>query len=143
MLLPLRIHDPNGNLLEPAQPGDAGYDIRCNHDVTVYPGRIAVIHTAVKLEIPPGFVGIICDKSSRALSGLKTLGGILDSSFRGEIIVLMTSVTDHVYDFDAGDKIAQLLIVPVATPAIERVASDSELSDTVRAGNGFGSTGVR
>lgn len=143
MLLPMKVYDPRNRLHEPALPGDAGYDIAADEDATVYPERITKIRTGVKIEIPAGFVGLIADKSGRALSGLKTLGGVIDAGFTGEIVVLMTSVTERVYDFDAGDKIAQLLIVPVATPALERVTDVSALSDTVRGAAGFGSTGVR
>jgi len=83
-------------------------------------------------------VGMVADRSSLASKGLKTAGGIIDAGYRGEIQVVLRNLTQQDVRLEAGDRVAQLLILPVALPAIEEVA---ELSDTARAAGGFGSTG--
>lgn len=116
---------------------DAGMDLFSVEDVFVKGGDIVKIKTGVAFEIEDGYVGLIWDKSSVGSRGLKTLGGVIDSGYRGEVIVVMKNLGED-YEFKKGDKIAQILIQKVEHPNIEEV---NELSSTVRGEGGFGSTG--
>lgn len=83
-------------------------------------------------------MGLIFDRSSLARRGLKTLGGVIDAGYRGEIGVLIWNLSPKVQILERGDRIGQLLIVAVATPAVREVAA---LNGTARGTGGFGSSG--
>lgn len=118
---------------------DAGMDLFCLENISVAPNERVQISTGIAMEIPEGFVGLIWDKSGLShKSGLKTIGGVVDSQYRGEIKVGMINLSDETYHFEAGHKIAQMLIQKVEQVSL--IESDS-LSDTARGEGGFGSTG--
>lgn len=122
-----------------AHGGDAGMDLYAVEATAIPPRGRVQIPTGIALAIPEGFVGLIWDKSGLShKAGLKTLGGVVDAGYRGEILVGIANLTDEVYSVERGDKIAQILIQKVEHPEIEEVAS---LGDTPRGGQGFGSTG--
>lgn len=122
-----------------AHAGDAGFDLYTPESATVRPGDAAQIATGIALELPEGYVGLIWDKSGLSHKhGLKTLGGVVDSGYRGEVKVGMINLGKTSYTFAAGDKVAQMLIQKVERADIEVVDT---LSDTARADGGFGSTG--
>ena len=120
--------------------GDAGADLCAVEDVTIAPGVRKMIRTGITLEIPEGFVGLIWDKSGiSSNSGVKVLGGVIDSSYRGEIIVTLINLSfSKDFCIYKGMKIAQILIQPVVLCHFEEV---NELSDSERGEKGFGSTG--
>ena len=92
------------------------------------------------MAIPSGFVGLVWDKSGLAAkAGLKTMGGVIDASYRGELKVIIANQGSEVYRIEEGAKIAQLLIQKVELPEVVEVA---DLDATVRGEGGFGSTGV-
>ena len=123
-----------------AHEHDAGMDLFSVETITIPVGGRAQIKTGIAVAIPEGYVGLIWDKSGLShKSGLKTLGGVIDAGYRGEILVGMVNVSDESYIFHAGDKIAQMLIQKVEHPQIEEV---STLDDTARGEGGFGSTGI-
>ena len=117
---------------------DAGIDLYAYGAVTITPHVTVPVLTGIAMEIPTGYVGLIWDKSSVGAKGVKTLGGVIDASYRGEVKVIMHNLTDTEAHFEHGQKIAQMLIQKVELPTIEEV---SELSNTVRGEGGFGSTG--
>lgn len=125
-------------LLKPRE-GDAGYDLRSMEEVTIWPGIQQIIKTGIRVEIPAGYVGLVKDRSSMASKQIYTHGGVIDSVYRGEVKVLLANHGNMPHQIRKGDKIAQLLIVPVLTLETERVLV---LSDTIRGESGFGSTGV-
>ena len=71
------------------------------------------------LEIPAGLVGLVKDRSSMASTGIHTLAGVIDSAYRGELKILLVNLGDATFEIHAGQKIAQLLIVPVYTATVE------------------------
>jgi dUTP pyrophosphatase len=85
--------------------------------------------------LPVGF--LVKDRSSMAAKGVFTHGGVIDSTYRGEIVVLMTTLTD-IYEIRSGDRIAQLVPTPVLTGT---VTESSELTGGARGSRGFGSSG--
>ena len=119
--------------------GDAAFDLFTREEVELSPGERYAVPTGVALEIPDGFVGLVWDKSGIGIkSGLKTLGGVVDSTYRGEVFVGVVNLSQETYIFERGDKVAQMMIQKKESVQIEEV---SELSDTDRGDGAFGSTG--
>ena len=121
-------------------PGAAGYDLRnAGDDVVIYPGTIELIPTGWCVEVPQGYVGIVKDRSGHARAGITTHAGVIDSDYRGEVIVMLGNATESPSRIKKASRIAQLLIVPCLMTDAEEVG---ELTDTERGSNGFGSTGM-
>ena len=131
-----------------AHPWDAGLDLytpriewvpRCyvtvDDDIGV--GEVT-IDTGVHVEIPEGYVGLIKSKSGLNVKHGLTAEGVIDAHYTGSICVKLYNHTPIEHHFDAGDKIAQLVIVPCLLPELELV---DKLEETDRGDNGFGSTG--
>lgn len=126
---------------EAPREGDAGYDLYALDAVRIAPNHHALIGTGVHLEIPAGYVGLVKDRSSMALKGLHTMGGVIDSSYRGEIKVILLNTNATVYEVQRGAKIAQLVVLPCYTEALQAVANLEVLTETERGDKGFGSSG--
>ena len=124
-----------------AHGGDAGMDIYSAENLTVKAGEHAKVRTGIAMEIPDGFVGLVWDKSGISMNyGLKTLGGVIDSGYRGEVVIGVVNLSKEDYVVEKGNKIAQILIQKVESPEIKEV---EELSNSERGEKGFGSTGVK
>ena len=121
--------------------GDAGYDIYAIEEYDVAQMQSVVVETGLHLELPTGFMGLVKDRSSVAAAGLHCLAGVIDSSYRGELKVLIVNLGQSAYTIQIRQKIAQLLLVPVHVEAISLVDSLQELSASNRDTGGFGSTG--
>ena len=119
--------------------GDAGLDIRSAVDTVLKPGMTQPIKTGIKMAIPKGYVGLVWDKSGIAVNSIHTLAGVIDSSYRGEIKIVMKNLGDQDFEIKKNMKIAQVLIQPVVTA---NIIETSALEDTSRGDSGFGSTGV-
>ena len=126
----------------PVHPGDCGFDLVISADSTIPAHGISAIQLDLFLAIPEGHVGMICDRSSMARRGIKVLGGILDSSYRGRVTVILVNLIDRPCILDEGDRIAQLLVLPVNTPALVRVGEQTDLGYTERGAKAFGSSNV-
>ena len=124
---------------ERAYPTDAGADLRTPHDVIVMPHGSAVVDTGVAIELPPNSVGMLKSKSGLNVKHGITSEGVIDVGYTGNIVVKLYNHSDKPYGFKAGDKISQLVIMPILTPTFEQVDS---LEDTERGNQGFGSTGA-
>ncbi len=122
-----------------AHEGNAGMDLFAVEATIVPAGARVLVGTGVAMEIPFGYVGLIWDKSGLSNKhGLKTLGGVVDAGYRGEVKVGVVNLGMSDYKIEAGDKIAQMLIQKVEHPELVEV---TELSGTARGGGGVGSTG--
>lgn len=122
-----------------AHPGDAGMDLFALERTTLKPGGRTMVRTGISVEIPEGFVGLVWDKSGIAIrEGMKTLGGVIDAGYRGEVMVGIINLSDREYVFESGHKVAQLIIQRAESCEIEE---SHELTDTSRGQGGFGSTG--
>ncbi len=121
--------------------GDAGYDIRSNEAVELHPGEQVLLSTGLHVEIPPGMVGILKDRSSCARAGLRVSGGIIDSSYRGEIKIVLENRGLAPYQIHINDRIVQMIVIPCYTADAVQADSLDALSMTARGGSGFGSTG--
>ncbi len=121
-----------------AHPGDVGLDMYSLEDVVVYPGKHVRLYNGFALEFPEGYGAFVKDKSSISKAGLHTMGGVFDAGYRGEYNVHLVNLSDEAYEIKKGDKVAQLVILPVEIAELEEV---EELSSSSRGEGRFGSTG--
>lgn len=129
---------PEVKLPHRAHIGDAAFDIYSSDYYSILPYGQATVATGLKLAIPKGYAGLIWDKSGLATQGITTLGGVIDSSYRGELKIIIKNLSEDDYNIVPGQKIAQLLIQKIEEPEIH----ETSLTDsTERQANGFGSTG--
>ena len=134
---------PNAQLPVYGSQEAAGADLYACLDapVTIAPGETAWIPTGIALEVPKGCAGLVYARSSMGVKrGLAPANkvGVIDSDYRGEIRVVLLNHSKQPQTVEHGERVAQMLITPVLTPAYEEV---TELSDTDRGVGGFGSTG--
>ncbi len=133
-----KIH-PNAKIPSYAHKGDAGFDLYVPEAVTMNAGDRKTIPLGIAIEIPDGYVGLMFDKSSLSHKyGLKTFGNVIDSGYRGEIHAGLINQSGQTQILEAGQKIIQMLIIPVET--VQIVEADT-LSDSERGDGAFGSTG--
>lgn len=121
-----------------AHPGDVGLDVYAREEKTLAPGEHQIFFLGFSLEFAEGYAGIIKDRGSLARAGLHTMGGVYDAGYRGEYNVHLVNLSNQSYTIAVGDKIAQLVLVPVARAELEEV---EELSDSSRGEGRWGSTG--
>jgi dUTP pyrophosphatase len=125
-----------------AHAGDAGLDLYALESFSLAPQEGRVCRTGIAVALQPGTVGMICDRSSMAKRGVKIAGGIVDAGYRGEIHVVLWNLSQAQVEVQAGDRVAQMLVVPIQTPAPRAVPSLTEVGGpTSRGANGFGSSG--
>jgi len=131
---------PEAKMPTYAHPGDVGMDLYSLESYILKPGERRIFFVGFALEFPDGYGAFVMDKSSTSKAGLKTMGGVFDAGYRGEYNVQLINLSDTDYHIEVGDKIAQLVILPVMIQKPEEV---SELSETVRGTGSFGSTGKK
>jgi len=140
--------DPEGEGLELpayATAGAAGMDLRAavDHEMTIEPGQRALVPTGIRIAVPPGFEAQVRPRSGLALKHGVTIPnapGTIDADYRGPLGVIMANLGDEPFVIRRGDRIAQLVIAPVARAELEVV---DKLPDSTRGNGGFGHTGVR
>ena len=121
-----------------AHETDAGLDLYAMHGAVLSPCGMAIIDTGLHVEIPKGYVGLITSKSGLMSKGI-TSRGTIDCGYTGSIKAVLFNHSRKVVEIEAGQKITQLVILPIITPELEVVDS---LEETDRADGGFGSTGL-
>lgn len=121
-----------------AHAEDAGFDLRVREEYTILPHSSIVVDTGVHIGIPVGYVGFIKSKSGLNVKHGLRAEGVIDAGYTGPIIVKMYNDTDEPHTFAKGDKLTQLVILPIPMITLEE-ASELEVFD--RGENGFGSTG--
>ncbi len=135
--------DPNAIVPAYATDFAAGADLYCaDETVTVNPGETVPVHTGLALEIPEGLVGLIYARSGLACKkGLAPANkvGVIDSDYRGEILVALHNHGSEPVSFERGERIAQIVFTPYLFADFNEA---DELNDTVRGSGGFGSTGT-
>ncbi|KAI5161302.1 dUTP pyrophosphatase [Nematocida ausubeli] len=118
----------------------AGYDLYAVSDGVILAGKRKKIDLGCTVEIPSGYYGQICSRSSLSLkNGIMTMGGVIDADYRGELSVLLFNCSDTDFHYSKGDRIAQMVLIKIYTEAPILVM---EVSATNRSVGGFGSTGV-
>ena len=131
--------DPSAKLPAYAYDGDAGMDLFSLEEIDIREGEKVAIRTGLKFAIPRGYAGFVWDKSGLAVKHhLKTMAGVIDSNYRGELLVVLTNLGKEMYKVEKGSKVAQLVIKSVESAEVE----EGEISDeTDRGEGGFGSSG--
>lgn len=129
--------DAGARLDAPAHHGDAGYDIYSREDKVVPAGGCGVFDTGVHIEIPRGYVGLLKSKSGLNVRHGIVGEGVIDSGYSGSICVKLYNNGDSDHCFKTGDKLIQLVILPIITPPLEIV---DEIESGPRGDRGFGST---
>jgi dUTP pyrophosphatase len=130
---------PTAKIPTRAYGGNAGLDIYADGYYSLFPGDITEVKTGIKIQIPKGYVGLIWNKSGLAKLEIHTVGGVIDSGYRGEIIILVKNLSEDIFNITKGQQIAQILIQKVEPLEI---VENKIYDDTDRCGNGFGSSGL-
>jgi dUTP pyrophosphatase len=141
---------PHAKLPTRASAGAAGYDLFASQRTVIpaahaHEGRVdvgrALVSTGLSFSISPGHVGRIGSRSGLSVKhNIETGAGWIDSDYRGEVKVELKNFSSQDFIVEAGDRIAQLIILPIVTPELEAI---DRLPPTDRGTGGFGSTGVR
>ena len=136
--------NPNARIPVRAHDGDAGIDLHAVEGSRIEPGGRVDVGTGLAVEIPAGHAGLVLPRSGLAARHGITLvnsPGLIDSGYRGEVRVLLLN-TDRCESFDvrAGDRIAQLVLTPVA---IMEPVEATDVTESARGESGFGSSGIR
>ena len=143
-MLRVKLLEEGARLPVVSHPGeDLGYDVFSLESVLLEPHKTTRVRTGISVEarhpdsgVPLGL--LVRDRSSMAAKGIATTAGVIDAGYRGEIQIVMTNLGSAAIEINAGEKIAQMIPVPVLTGAIEQVDS---LEDSARLAKGFGSSG--
>ncbi len=134
--------DPGATLPTRAHDDDAGLDLYALAPGAIAAGERARVRTGIAVEIPVGQAGLVLPRSGLAARhgiALVNAPGLIDAGYRGELQVLLLNTDwEQAWEYAAGDRIAQLVLIDVRTPAVVEVET---LSDSVRGAGGFGSTG--
>jgi len=127
-----------------AHPGDAGADLTSAEALRLEPGQRALVGTGIRIALPDGYVGFVVPRSGLATKhGITIVNspGTVDAGYRGEIkVTLLNTDAENAYDIGVGDRIAQLIVMPV--PRARFIPVD-ELPESARGEGGFGSTGLQ
>jgi dUTP pyrophosphatase len=138
--IPMNLHDV---LCSPEYrtKGSAGADLKASKECVLLPNQTLVVSTGISLAIPEGFVGLLFPRSGLASRGITLANsvGVIDSDYRGEIMVPMVNRSTDPVVLNHGDRIAQIVFIPVTQ--FPFVVAEN-LGDTSRGSGGFGSTGV-
>lgn len=130
----------NAKLPKYAHPGDVGMDMYAMETVTINPGEHCRLFHGFAMEFPEGYMAKVFDKSSISKAGLHTLGGVFDAGYRGEYNTHLVNLGSEPYTVEEGDKVSQLVLVPVSIAEIEETDT---LSESDRGMGAFGSTGKK
>lgn len=142
MKINIKILDDQAICPKYAYPGDAGFDICSINDINLKPNQRTIIHCGFSIEIPKGYAGFVIPRSGLAAKyGITIVNspGLIDSGYRGEICVIVLNTGTKDFHINVGDRIAQMMIVPFLSAELNPVKN---LSDTQRAENRFGSSGI-
>ena len=131
--------DPDAIMPVRAHSTDAGVDLFAREPHTIFPGHAECFDTGVHIEIPAGYVGMIKSKSGLNVKHGLTSEGVVDAGYTGAVVVKLYNHGERIVKIEKGQKISQLVLLPIITPELERVDS---LEDTERGDGGFGSTGA-
>lgn len=130
--------DENAVMPVRAHETDAGFDLCSLEEGTLYPNCSVTFNTGVHMQIPKGYAGLLVSKSGLNIHQNITSTGLIDSGYTGPIIVKLYNQGTGIVNISKGQKISQIVIIPINTPELELV---EKIEDTDRGNNGFGSTG--
>lgn len=138
IILKIKSLDREATLPDYAYYGDAGLDLYANVDILIKSLERVIVSTGIAMEIPEGYVGLIWDKSSLGIQKiLKTLGGVVDSGYRGEVKIGLINLSKEDVQISRGQKIAQMIIQKKEEVKVQAVEI---LSESERDARNFGSS---
>jgi dUTP pyrophosphatase len=117
----------------------SGLDIRALQDELIFPGEVKIVRTGYAFELPKGHYGQLRERSSLAKQGLIATAGVIDSDYRGEVMVALANLSDNPKVIKGGERFAQMIVLPINSMNVEVATM---LTDTDRGQGGFGSTGA-
>jgi dUTP pyrophosphatase len=129
---------PNAKLPTYAHPGDGGMDVYTSESYSLKPGETHAFSTGIASEFPIGYVALVWDKGGLGAQGIHRFSGVIDAGYRGEWFVTLHNATAKEYNFEKGDKIAQVLIQNIVYANVEETDT---LSSSERGVGKMGSTG--
>ena len=142
--VPIKILSRDAQIPHMAYNGDAGVDLRSVERIVLKPQERAMVATGLAIALPEGYAGFILPRSGLAAKhgvSIVNAPGLIDSNYRGELkVILLNTDTDNSFTIEIGDRIAQLIVMPVPTINFEQV---EELTESQRGESGFGSSGIR
>ena len=141
LLVPIKRLDETLEVPRYAYEGDAGVDLRAAEDFSLKPFERKLVPTGIAIALPRGYAGFVMPRSGLAVKhGISIVNtpGLIDSDYRGELTVGLVNHGDVPYTIQPGDRIAQLMVLPILRPTLTVV---EELDETERGSGGFGSTG--
>lgn len=138
----VKLKHPKAKLPWRATTGSAGFDIISPEEFVLLAYETKVVDTGLAIALPQGYFGMLATRSSMAVKGVDVRGGICDSDYRGNIMVILANRTNNAHLFSVGHKIAQLLILPYIAPLVHQV---NEFTDAIteRGEQGFGSSDTK
>ena len=143
-MLRVKLLEPTARAPVVAHPGeDLGYDVFSLEAAILLPRETLRVRTGIAVQAAHPETGVplgllVRDRSSMAAKGIATTAGVIDAGYRGEILILMTNLGDAPVEIKAGEKIAQMIPVPVLTGPVEEAET---LEESARLAKGFGSSG--
>ena len=142
--VPIKILSRDAQIPHMAYNGDAGVDLRSVERIVLKPQEHAMVATGLAIALPEGYAGFVLPRSGLAAKhGISIVNapGLIDSNYRGELkVILLNTDPDNSFTIEIGDRIAQLIVMPVPTINFEQV---EELTESQRGESGFGSSGIR
>lgn len=140
----LKIHRINKEIDPPqyTRASDIAFDLRSAEEVLLKPGQKHIVKTGLRMAIPPGYAGLVWDRSGLAAKNqIHCLAGVIDPAYRGEVGVVLKNIGDEEFLIEKNMRIAQMLIQPAHQVTFSEVEELDE--DTDRGRNGFGSSGLK
>jgi len=134
----IRLSHPDAKMPLYGSSESAGFDLYSVSDVEIGAGERVIVNTGVHLEIEGGYCWQYWDRSGLASKGVTFMGGLIDSDYRGEFKVILLNTGKEPYKIEKGDRIIQVVPVPIVQVEFEKV---EELEESGRGEGGFGSTG--
>lgn len=133
--------NPHAIIPEYTHEDDAAFDIRTIESYTLQPKERKLFQSGLAMQLEKGHVALIKDRSGLAFkNGITVLGGVVDAGYRGDYGIILFNTGNEPFVIEAGDRIAQVLIVPVKTAVFEEVDT---LEEAQRGEKGFGSSGIK
>ena len=135
----VQLLDNNAKVPTKANPNDAGFDLYSVLDTVIPPKQRKTVRTGIAIQMPDHLAGLIWPRSGLSVKqGIDVLAGVVDSGYRGEIMVCLYNTSDEVVGINTGDRIAQIIFqeVPRVTMEVHETLGSSQRGD-----NGFGSSG--
>lgn len=140
--LPLNVRLLHADAIIPTRStkGSAGLDLYAVETAMLMPNTPVKIRTGISVQLPVGHVGLVLDRSGLGSKGVRTLAGVVDQDYEGEIMVCLVLIGHTSITLKAGDRIAQLVVLPIPDLMVSESWDHTRQSD--RADRGFGSSGA-